>query len=138
MAKLPNFKKIFKGDYPDESQALVEQLGDILNYNFDRLFGTLNNGVTLADNLNSMVKDLDIVVNSAGIPTIPIKLNSTLIPARPSGYMVIDHVNITNAQVYPTSGICISYTESKGVLTINHVTGLPAGYTFRLKVVFFA
>lgn len=135
---LPNQKKIIKNDFDEEIQPLVEQLAETINYNFERLFSVLNKNVSLADNVNVLVKDIEISVDSSGIPTTSAKFPSTLVPARPIGSFVINQLNLTNPLVYPTGGIVLSFSEVKGIVTINHVTGLPANNKFSLKVVFFA
>jgi len=136
--QIPNQKKLIKNDFNEDNQALVEQLAEVINYNFETSFNALNKNLSLGDNLNVLVKDIEVTVDSSGIPITSIKFTSSLKPARPIGSLVIDQINLTNSLVYPTSGIVISYSEVKGIVTVNHITGLPAGNKFKLKVVFFA
>lgn len=136
--QIPNQKKIIKNDFDEEVQPLVEQLAETINYNFERVFNVLNKNVSLADNTNTLTKDIEVTVDSSGIPTTSVKFPSSLVPARPIGSFVINQLNLTNSLVYPTGGIVISFSEVKGIITINHVTGLPANNKFSLKVVFFA
>lgn len=136
--KIPNQKSINKNDFDEEFQPLAEQLSDIVDYNTEQVFNALNKNISLADNIAGFSKEIDVVVDSSGIPTTSIKLNSTLVPSRPVGALVVDHINLTNSTIYPTGGIMISYSELSGVITVNHITGLPVNNKFRLKVVFFA
>ncbi len=136
--KIPTQKKIVVNDFPEEDRELVEQLAGIIDYNTEKVFAVLNHNVSFGDNTASLIKDIQISVTSAGIPTTISKFQSTFTPARPSGALVISAVNLTNSNVYPTGGIFVSYSELSGVVTINHITGLPVDNIFSLRIVFFA
>jgi hypothetical protein len=135
--KLPTQKKIIKTEFDEENQQLVEKLSGSVDYNFDKVFSALSGNIDLVNNLKGIVKEFQVTVDSSGIPLIPVRFNSTLTPARPFGAMVIDQTNLTNSTTYPTGAVMVTYTESKGVVTVNHFTGLPANNTFRIKIVFF-
>lgn len=136
--KIPSQKKIVKSEFDEESQELVEQLGIIIDYNFERVFNALNKNLSLGDNLSSFVKDLDITVDSNGLPITPVKVKSDLIPARPAGTLILSARNLTNTTTYPSGAPFISFSEFNGLVSIEHVTGLQANNKYKLTVVFFA
>lgn len=134
--KLPNFKKIFKNDYEEDFQDLVEQLAEAVNYNFERLFNVLNNRASFGDNLYGQLKEFTVTVGTDGIPLETTSYQSTLNPARPVGALVLDLINETNPNSYPTSAPFITYSESSGTVTINHITGLIANNKYKIKIFF--
>jgi hypothetical protein len=137
MAKLPNFRRIFKTDFDSDYQDLVEKLGDSINYNFEKIYDALN-GKLNTDNLSEQIKDLDLIVGSDGIPTTRIGFTSSLTPARPIGSQVIQAQNLTNPTSYPTTGIFLTYSENTGTIFIEHITGLIPNNRYKLKAKFFS
>lgn len=134
--KLPSFKRLFYTDFEADFQALVEQLSNTINQGFETLYNALNNNLTLSDNLAASVKDVTLSVDSTGRPTSPTAFtisNSNTI----SGLQVLKATNNTNATVYPTGGIFITYTQSSNQITINNITGLPVNNQFSIRVVAF-
>lgn len=135
--KLPSLRKILTSDFEDEIKAVIEKLANSINYNFERLWTIVNGKITF-DNTAWSVKDITVTVNSSGVPTETIGFTSTSNPARPIGSVVIDVQNLTNPTSYPTSGVFVSYSESNGQVTINHITGLTSGNKYKLKIIFFS
>lgn len=132
--KLPSFRRLFKGDYDEKDQQLVEKLSVSLNNGIDVLYNTLNKNASLKDNIFCTVKDISIQVGSTGTPTLTtgFKLDFT---SKLSGIQVIRAINSTNSNVYPTGQPFISYTQNADSVVINNITGLSSGYTWALKVV---
>lgn len=133
MSKLPGFRRIYEQDYPTEDQKLVAQLGVSLNYGIQALYDLLNGKLSIVDNLDSIVKQITVKVDSTGTP------QAKTIITKPSsnnfqGIMVIKATNLTNPSVYPTSGIFISYTETTDSLIINNITGLQADNNYQLTI----
>lgn len=136
--KLANFKKLFKNDFNSDDQPLVEQLSEIINYNFRLLYEALNQNLTFSENFSGIIKEVNVTVDANGLPITPIRIKSDLVPSRPSGAIVTDHNNLTNPDTYPTGAIMISFNETGGVISINHITGLQANNVYKLKINFFA
>src|ERR1035437_4933532 len=68
MAKLPAYKRVYYTDFPKDSQPAMEQLSYTINNAFEGIFGALNNGLNLADNLSVSVRDLTVNVDATGNP----------------------------------------------------------------------
>lgn len=68
--KLKSFRRIITQDFEKQYQKLIEQISSPINNAFNELYFTLNGRVSLYDNLYCTVKDLDLTVNAAGIPTV--------------------------------------------------------------------
>lgn len=134
MAKLPSYRRIMEQDYKPEEQDLVRQLSTSLNYGIEALYDVLNGKLTLRDNFNSTIREVDIEVDAVGLPkvkTVMKKNNSNRI----EGLWVLNVTNLTKSTVYPTSGVTVSFTETSDSIIIDHLTGLSAGYIWRIKVV---
>ncbi len=104
-----------------------------INSTFEVLIQTLNNNISIRENLLASVKDVTLSVDANGIPTSPAAFavsNSNPI----DGTQVIRAVCIANTIAYPTSGIFISYTQNGSTVTIANITGLPAGVQFNIRV----
>lgn len=132
--KIPSFKRIVYTDFPNQFQQLVEQLSYTINNGFENIQNVLNNNVSLRDNFYASVKDVTLTVNSAGVPlsTAAFSIDNSN-PV--DGLYVIRAINNTNASVFPTSGIFISYTQSGAKVTINSITGLPANNSYTIRVI---
>lgn len=132
--KLPSFKRVFYTDYQKDFQQVIEQLSYTINQGFENLYNALNNNLTLADNLAVTVRDVTLTAGADGTPTSTASFtisNSNTI----SGLQVIRVTTSNGSTVYPTAGIFISYTQSANSITVNHITGLPAGTQFVVRVV---
>lgn len=135
--KLPNFRRIFKGDYQAEFQGLVEQLSVTINNGFEVIYEALNNKISLRDNIACTVGEFLVEVNDSGTPknSITVKLRSS--NERVEGVMVISATNTSNASTYPPGAVFVSYTPNSDFITINNIKGLTANVQYRIKVVIF-
>ena len=133
MAKLPSFRRLYEQDYPEQYQDLIKQLAVSVNYGFEPLYELLNGKLTLLDNTASLIRDINVEVDTNGKPKAKtiIRKNGT---DRFQGFMVIKTVNLTNSNVYPTSGVAVSYTETTDSIVIDNVAGLPANNLFTLTL----
>lgn len=131
--KVPLYRRIYKTDYPDDQQTLVEKMALSINNGFDVLYDLINNKLTLQDNFNGTVKDITIILDANGTPTdtssFALSSNSRII-----GVQVLKAVNLTNNTTYPTQAPFISFTQTERGITINNVTGLQAGNRWQLTV----
>lgn len=136
MSKLPNFKRIITTDYPKENQAMIEQLGRSVNDAFNQVYSTLNGRVDLLNNISCTVRTVDVTVDASGIPInqTTISLNST---QQVIGCQVIQALNQTNSNIYPSGAPFISFTQIDQALLLNHITGLQANNRYTLRIVAF-
>ena len=121
--KLPNHIRLYKTDFDQEEQGLVEKLASPINPNFQVLFEALNNKLDFQNNFQASVRTVQVEVNAQGIPkstTIFTLINSN----RVNGVFVIRAENLTNTNSYVTGAPFISYTQNTDRVTINHITGL--------------
>lgn len=132
--KIPLYRRIYKTDYSDESQPLVEKMALSINNGFDVLYDLANNKLTLVDNFNGTVKDITLILDSSGNPTDTnsISLNSG---SRIIGVQVLKATNLSSNTTYPSNAPFVSFTQTERGLTINNVTGLQAGDKWQLTVV---
>lgn len=134
MAKLPGFKRLMEDDYSTDFKGLVKTLGLTINGAFDSLFQVLNGKLTLADNLDSTVKSLDIEVDANGKPKTrtSFKLNGI---GKIEGVLILRVDNLDNATTYPSGGVTVSFTETATEIIINNVTGLVPNNLYRIRFV---
>ena len=140
--RLSSFKRLNDADYDKDDRSLVSRLANSLNDGIDNLYLALSNRISLRDNIQCTIKDVDIIVNSSGIPTLSavIKLDrqggtQTQVDAKILGLSLLDHRSLSGFPAYPTSGITISWTQVQTGIQIDHVTGLIPGNPYRLRVV---
>lgn len=135
MAKLPSFRRLFEQDYPKEFQELIRQLSVSINYGFEPLYEVLNGKLVFTENTASIIKEIDVEVDASGEPkNITVIRKSGTSTERFQGLIVIKATNLTDSNVYPNSGILLTFTETPDSIIINHVAGLPANNLFRLNV----
>ncbi len=130
---LPSLRKLFKADFKPEFQELIETMLPTVNNGVEVLYEALNGKLSIRDNLAGVVRDVDLSVNSSGIPTslTTFTLNSS---NRIDGITVIKTENLTNSSVYLTSAPFITYSQIDNRITINHITGLVASNNYRIRV----
>lgn len=132
--KLPSFRRLFKGDFKEEYQELVDNIGISFNSALDAVFIALNRNLTLADNLKCSIKDLTVRVDSNGTPTVPLSFKLDF-QGRIIGLSVINVINTDNPNAYPATGVTISFQQSNTTILVNNITGLRPNANYTLKVV---
>jgi hypothetical protein len=132
--KLPSFRRIFKQDYDEKDQPLVETLSSSINIGIENLQNNLNRNVSLKDNVFCIVRDLSVTVNSSGglvTPiSIPVDIKTTII-----GITIISAINTTNSGAYPISAPFAGFSQSANVLSINNISGLQANTLYSIRIV---
>ena len=137
MAKLPTFKRLFKGDFKSDYSDLIDKLSITVNGGIDTLYDALNNKITLRNNILCDVKDFTVQVNSLGIPTTTLDLNVSF--RNNVNIITIGRiVNLTNPNIFPSSGVTLTWEQqSNGLVRIKHITGLTEGFSYSLRVVIY-
>jgi len=136
MSKLPSFRRIFKTDFQAEFQNMIETLSNNLNNGIEVLYDALNKKISLRDNIQCDVKDIEVTVSSTGIPKIATSFLLTNI-TKAEGLSVIRAMNLDNSSGFPTNGVFITFTQSTNNIIINHITGLVSDNRYSLRVVAF-
>lgn len=131
--KLPNFRRIFRTDYAEEFQALVEKLSVTINQGLEVLYDLSNKKISLRDNILCTVKEVSVDMGSNGIPKATTGFTID-IPGRILGIDILYLRDNTNG-FYPTSAPFITFTQDDNIIFINHITGLQAGSNYTMRVV---
>lgn len=131
---MPSPRRIYTKDYDQDDQKLIETLSSPVNASFESLYEALNGRLTFSDNLQSVIRDIQIVVDAFGNPktTTSFALSST---DRISGTVVIFAQNLTNSNTYPTNTPFISFSQSGNKIIINNITGLSANDSWLIRVI---
>lgn len=131
--KIPQYRRIYKNDFDQDDQKLVETMALSINNGFDILYDLVNKKLTLSDNFNGTVKDVTVILDSLGTPTDTnsISLDSD---SRIIGVQVLRAVNLTDNTIYPSQAPFVSFTQTERGVTINNVTGLQQGNKWKLTV----
>ena len=140
--KLAGYKRIYENDFTAEDRELVRKLANSLNIGIENVYLALNNRLTLQDNIQGTFKVIDITLDSSGIPTDTTgfqldRQGGTQVVPNVVGVMVLRVVNLTDTGVFPTATPLITFSQDNEFLKIDHISGLPAGYTFRLTFMAF-
>lgn len=132
---LQSFKRIIKGDFPEEYGELIEKLSYSINLGFDNVLNALNNNVNLTNNIACTLKDVQVNVDADGFPlkSATIKLLNAQVKA--IGCTVISSVNLNNNARYPTSQPFVTFTQNNDTIIINNISGLQVNDSYILKVI---
>lgn len=134
--KLPSFKRLDKQNFPLDFKELIDKLGFIFNSNQEPVYDVLNGKVSLKDNILCTIKDVQVMVDSDGLPknsNSSFKLDNSNM--RVLGCEVIRALNQVSSNTYPTSHPFISFSQNSGIVSINHVSGLQADQTYILTII---
>jgi hypothetical protein len=131
MALFPTPTLIRSANFPKENEALVGQLGLVLNRTLEQIYSAFNKGIDF-NNLNQEVVAFSVKVDSNGIPQSTLEIVSSL-KTKIQGTICI---NVTGAS-YPTSNPLVSfeYSSSSNSITIKHITGLAANTSYTLSLI---
>ena len=133
MARIPSTRRIISEDFAEEYAGLVSKLGYVLNAHMDDVTFAINGGLDF-ENSVSNITSATITLGADNKPVSTSQIRTDLSSA--SGLQVINAVNLTNNQIYPTSQPFISFTNNgNGLVTIDNITGLPQGYKFQLTII---
>lgn len=134
MSRLPSYKRIIKEDFSAEEQNLISKLGFLVNSAFDGIYSAFDKSITIADNLNQDLVDIDLTVDASGIPRQPIEIKTKL-RNNCKGMLVVRLDNLSNPTSLPASAPFIYFEQgSQTNVVIKNVKGLTANVRYRLKV----
>lgn len=134
--KLPSFRRILKTDYAEEYRGLIETLSFSINNGIEVIYQAFNKAISLKENVACTVKDIDVIVDSTGVPKT--KLSFSLDTSnRILGITVLNALNTKTPTILPTSGVFVSFTQENKNIIVNNIKGLPADQPFTLTIVAF-
>lgn len=134
MAKLSGYRRIVKNDYPDEYKSLVEQLSVSINNGFDTLYNAINGKLNFYDNISSTIAEIRIAVDSDGFPLQKTQFKISGNQSTVEGILVLSASGYNNPDLYPSSGIAVSYSAGSGLVTIDNIKGLQPNKVYVLKL----
>jgi len=132
--KLPSYRRIYKTDYAEEYQALVEKLAVSINYGFDTLYDALNQKLNFQDNFSATISEFSVTVDGSGKPTqkTQFKLNSGQTSVQ--GVMVLNCYGTKDNTILPESGIFVSFEKSENFVNIINIKGLITNIPYTIKL----
>lgn len=133
--KLPSYKRIITQDYTKENQELIEQLGGNINDSFNTIYSALNNKLTFKENFSSTVRDIEIVVDSAGKPTNDVGFKLDILNTQVTGCICVRATNLTNSNVFPTGSPWVSFLQQDNFIKILNVTNLQPSNRYILRII---
>jgi hypothetical protein len=135
MAKLSNYRRIYKKDYPETFQEAIDILAITVNQSFDEVYQALNKNITFADNINATIATISVSVDANGtlLNSASFKLNTGQTSVQ--GIIVINATaTVANSAVWPTSGVFVGFSAAKDIVTLSKVQGLQASITYQLTL----
>lgn len=131
--KLNNIKRIIKEDFAKDDREFVDKLSFVLNPFLEQIANIFNKNIDF-DNLNQEVITFTVDLDTNGLPKTQTQVKITL-KTRIKGLVVINALNLTNDGTFPSGCPFITYSISGDLLTVQHVTGLPANKRYNLSAV---
>lgn len=132
--KLPSYRRIFKTDYAEDYQELVEKLAVSINYGFDTLYDALNKKLTFSENISSTIAEIIVTVGPDGVPlktSTQFKLDESQKSIQ--GLVIINcYEEKTNEG--PVLAPFISFIKNENNILIKKITGLKPNVSYVIKV----
>ena len=129
MSLLDNVKRIIVEEFKQEDRDMASRLAQNWNFFAEQVVNTVNGNLDY-DNLNRDLKEIDVTVNTSGIPNQTTKFSAKI---GAIDTLIINARNLTNSATYPESSPFISFTPNgQGLYTINKINGLQANNKYRL------
>src|SRR3990167_6772601 len=108
MASLSELKRLIREDFSPDDQELIGKIANILNPSLQEIYSAINGNLTVTDNINMQLKELEISVDSAGIPKVPTSYKSEL-KGSTRGIHCVKAENLTSTVTYPISCPFVSF-----------------------------
>lgn len=131
--KLASFKRLVKDTIPKEFHDIIDVVGNSINPFSEDIQNALNKNLTVDDNLNMEYKQLEFTVRDTGLPVNTTQFK-TIVTGKIRGITVERVENLTNTGAFPTGAPFITYNQNDRLITIQHITGLSAGYKYRVTL----
>lgn len=129
MARLPDFKRLAKEDFPQKYQDLIGQLALPINSHIEQVRNALNKNIDFT-NLAQDIITLTFTTTDKGQPISELKFKSTL-TNKVKGILPVS-LTITSANgLYPAVYPMISFQQVENIVYIKNIAGLSnnTGYS---------
>ena len=131
MPFIDTVKRITTEEFKPEDREVAERIGNIYNFFAEQVTNVLNGNIDFA-NLRRSLLTIDVTVAANGTPIQTTQFNNSV---GLQGTKVINAVNLTNRVNFLESTPFISFTsQGTGLYTIDNITGLNAGQSYRLTI----
>jgi len=132
--KISSPTRIRKEDVKPEFGELVDVIAGAVNDFNDQVYNALSGGIDFS-NLTQQIVSVDLTTGPTGLLQNAPLIKYTVLRARYQGCMVINAINLTNSNIYPTSAPSLQTTINGNFVTILNQTGLPPNSQFRLTLI---
>lgn len=137
MSKIQSFKRIIIEDFDEKDRKLVSKLAYSMNIFAQDLENALNKGLTIADNLSLVQKDVNVTVDVSGTPKSNIQIKTDL-ASTCKGVLVIKVTDLVTTGRPPAASPFVTFTENgTGLINITNITGLIGENSYSLRIVLF-
>lgn len=130
MATPPRVNRLQKENFSKDDQDLVESLASSLNPFMEQTKQALDKKLNF-DNLNQELITFNITVDADGLPSPAVQWKSGLL-TQVAGCQVISA--ISSPAVYPDGAPFLTVAQNGQIVSVLHITGLPAGVKYKLTV----
>ena len=132
--KLPSYRRIFKNDYAEEYEGLVEKLAVSINYGFDTLYDALNQRLNFEDNISSTIAEFAVTVDGNGKPTQKTQFKLKGSQTTVQGVIVLNCFGTRDVNLLPQSGVFVSFERNENFVNINNIKGLLPNVSYTIKL----
>jgi len=131
--KIVNNPQIRSEDFKEEDQDTISTLAGVLNPFLQEVVDFADKRIDFDNRVENLIT-IEMTVDSTGTPVLNDKVNVRKSNVR--GISVINAINMTNRQIYPSGQPFISFNPLGGTaIQITNITGLPENNKFRLTMV---
>jgi hypothetical protein len=131
--KIVNNPQIRSEDFKKEDQDAISKLAGVLNPFLQEVVDFADKRIDFDNRVENLIT-IEMTVDSTGTPVLNDKVNVRKSNVR--GITVINAINMTNRQIYPSGQPFISFNPLGGTtIQINNITNLPENNKFRLTMV---
>jgi hypothetical protein len=124
----PRVNRLQRENFDKDSQDMIESLASSLNPFMEQTRNCLDKRIDF-NNLNQELINFTLSVDASGIPKTAVQWKSNLL-TNVAGCQVISAIG----EVYPTGAPFVTFLQNANIVTVQHVTGLPADVKFKFTV----
>lgn len=132
MARVPDFKRLAKEDFPEEYRNLIDKLAFPINSHFEQVRSALNKNINF-QNLDQEIKTLSFTTGSSGQPASKQVFKSS-ISGRVQGIIIIRAVITSSNTSFVQTAPVISWNQNEDLVTITNIGGLLPETGYQLTI----
>lgn len=129
-AKLPDFKRIAKEDFPQEYHDLIDKIAFPLNSHMEQVRNLFNKNIDF-NNLARELIPLRVQTGDTSAPLAKLTFKSNL-NNKIRGLNVISASVVTPVGTYLNTAPFISFSQEGSIVTITNISGLSQNTTYDL------